>query len=255
MTVVGESLQMTRSMVDAFRTATKDHNKIHEEIALGFQLGFLIKDFADKYMKDLAPELSWSYQETRFENAVPIDAEVHAGQTGLNLISDPHVVVSLVDQTKTQCVSGMVKYYGPVPSGQRENAGREYTLTEEHARMVATGLGKEGTDIGALAIGLASNALLEDGKEIIEKHREEGKEPVYIRHKIRPYSALELLKPEDQIIISTNAAKFITFSQERMERLKGLYPAKVVATRPDGSLLYEVDMAITFIPREQVLKK
>ncbi len=265
-------LVITREMVDLFRRATKDDNKIHQgegAIALGYQMGGLLKAAADDEFAKSASEddlgFRCSEQETHFKGPVAVDSEVGLyTPSALKKDGDDYVVtvgLRKTGESEPRAVS-TVRYSKLLPSGTHREDGNAYWITAEAAHDVARGLAKSERDIETLVLGLASNALYMRGKKIVDRAAQQGKMPAYMMHTITPHNALfpdhaDGVSIGDSIIIATDAGSVAEKISRAMKRSSGGVPERpykvsVVATKPTGRTIYTAELRLVFTTPDQI---
>lgn len=237
--------------VKSFLNGTRDPNeKLHEKWALGFQLELMLKQIADAHMSD--PRVFCAYMETTFDLPVLIDADV--------IVTKPQLVVKLEHYSKygaftqgvsleihaedVRLVTGTFLYTPTMAPESISSTGHLYELTKHRARQAAFGLYKDGEDYAAEALGLASNALFQDGRDMVELKKTEGKEPIYFAHKLRLTQYLAQLADQDQVRIVTDALGIKRHNKDR-------FAINITATKPNGDSehgirLYDGELKVKF---------
>lgn len=257
-----KELEITKQMVDDFRIATQDLNKIHEgekAIALGFQLAAILYARA---RETLSTDLYWTSQTTKFERPVKIGSKVRfecdlAGQEGDTF----EITAKLIDAKDNFPVAVSTLLYGPSkPAEHTAPEGKRHVIKREDAEKTARGIGIQGIDISALVRGLASDALYTDGKGVIHAAAtEKGLFPVYRRHEILPTPAERELQIGSVIYIATNAsavAKKITRDlREGKDIKKRPYTADVKAVTEGGITVYDGRLTLLLMKKEDFDKQ
>lgn len=245
--VIAKDVHITKQMVDRFREATQDTNKLHEEILLGKQMEAFLKSRSNQ---SYATGLLCAAQVTKFHETVAIDSTVWAKADVERDEPDyKHVKMTLYRGTpeipSKPVATSELTYVKELLSPKSELGGHCYDLRRSDAIHVAHGSAQEQPDYLSLAIGLISPALFNDGAAVVFKAREEGKEPVYLQQSIIFHSAAYRLGENSRIFISTNC-------NDVRSRL-GLYQPTAIITC-DGEQVAQVKSTLTFPPREKVLE-
>ncbi len=250
------TMEITRQMVEDFRTATRDTNKIHQgekAIALGFQMASILSNYARKLFSEQG--FDWTSQITRFETGVRAGSKVTIDCDLVGQEGNAHDITIKLTDSKDNTLAISTLKYGPERAIERITPkGHIYTITREDAEKTARGIGKTGTDISALVRGLSSNALYKDGSEVIEKAAQQKElVPVYIRHQIEPTPAERQLKIGSTIYIATNApdvAKKIELDLSKgKDTRRRTYTTEATATTEDGQKIYDGRLTLVLIKK------
>lgn len=244
--VIAKDVQISKQMVDRFREATQDTNKLHEEIALGIQIGGFLKSLADKVYAD---GLLCETQESKFHKPVAIDSTVWAkADVERNEPDYKHVKVTLYKGTPEfpgqHVATSELTYIRELLSPESHLGGHSYQLRRSDAIHVAHGTSQDLPDYLALTIGLTSPTLFKDGEHVVFKAREEGREPVYLQQSITFRSGAYRLGENSRIFISTDCARV-------NERRKLYVPTAIIEC--DEQEIAQVKSTLAFAPRKDVL--
>jgi len=246
---IEQRIKIEADLVRSFLNGTRDPNeKLHEKWALGFQMELILKQLADVR---IGTGLVCAYMETTFDLPVIIDTDV--------VVTKPQPVPNLEDYSKygkftsgvsleihadgVRLVGGTFLYSPRAPAEEVHSHGHLYTLTKHRARQAATGLYKGVEDYAAEAIGLASNALFQDGRNMVAIKKEDKKEPIYFAHKLRLTPYIAGLADQDQIRIATDAKEI---KRTDKDRFAINVSATKVTEEEKGILLYDGELKVKF---------
>lgn len=169
----------TREEVDAFRYATKDTNPVHADYVLGFQLALVGLDYTDAQIHSEFPHYSCSNLSTSFRKPVPVGTVVTL-ISSLPSVNEQTISVPLELRVQDDIVASSTATYQLSQQAEHKRIpGHTYYLDHTMALQAAFGLGKTQPDYRALAIGIASHALLSDFAPLEERSTIV---PVYMRH-------------------------------------------------------------------------
>lgn len=238
-----QSLKIDYDRVRSFLNGTRDPNKeLHRTWALGFQLELILKQLADEAAQK---GQQCALMRTIFSSPVQVDSTVRINppkkidisQSGkLKGFNEGFTIDLCVGEQ--QAASSSFFYKQPTPAGTAPIQGHLFELTQYRAKQTGYGIFKTTPDYQAEAIGLASNALFQDGRKLVKQKQKEGKDPIYFAHVLTLTPELFELQNGNKIRILTNARD----STEGRDR----YSMEVVATKEDGKILYTGQLNVTF---------
>lgn len=249
------------SSVKSFLEGTRDPNdKVHERIALGIQEVLLLKKYADNQAKKTNDKLCCKYIRASFPEPVYVDSEVS--------ITKPQPVK--LDRYKTdgqtydfgvsleihvdgkKAMNGMFLYNALEDKARVSSGKHKFTLTQRRAEQVAKGIFKQGADYYGQALGLVSNALYQDGREMILQKTQDpkhAKHPVYVGQHFYLTKALDNLRAGDSVKITTEAGAIAKTLAEDANRDR--FQVDAFATC-EGELLYRATLSIVFGELDQL---
>jgi hypothetical protein len=241
--IVAKDVRISRSMVDLFRESTQDTNKLHEEVALGYQIAFFLKSLSDSNCSD---GLLCETQENKFHKPVAIDAVVWA-KAEIQYDAPRMVKMTLyTGSPDTQPVAtSELTYVRELASPPSQLGGHPFQLRRSDAIHVARGTVQERPDYLGLAVGLTSPALFKDGEAAVFQAREQGREPVYLQQAITFRAGAYRLGENDHINISTNCAT--------LRAGRRLYQPTAIITHHEQEIA-QVKSTLTFAPRQDILE-
>lgn len=247
--------------VKSFLDGTRDPNdKVHERIALGLQEVLLLKKYADNHAKKTNENLSCKYVRASFPEPVYVDSEVSITKPQpvklerYNKDGKPYDFgVALEIHTDGKKAMNGMFLYNTVEDNTRVQSGKhKFVLTQRRAEQVAKGIFKQGADYYGQALGLVSNALYQDGREMIMQQKQDPnhvKHPVYVGQHFYLTKALDNLKAGSSVKITTEAAAIAKTLAEDASR--GRFQVDAFATC-EGELLYRATLSIVFSELDQL---
>jgi hypothetical protein len=198
-------ITFTRTMVDAFRHATKDNNKVHNIFALGTQAAFALRRKFEQQLGAQLQERACVSQTHQFGQGIVVDATVQCTYAPTANPSTFEVKMYLPG-IEVPVVKGELVYGTLMPAVAPDVKKREflaaYHLSHHDAAQTALGIGQQGRDYLALASGLTSPAMMKDARNVIKKAQKlRQEEPVYVRQTI-DFFASSASTPANIIVVT-----------------------------------------------------
>ncbi len=252
--------RITKGMVRRFLVGTRDPNeKLHEDYAMGIQLERILQRPADNHIGQFYSGLRCERIEATFPRTVNVNSEVGISEPRQAEVPGYQQSVSLeVHVDGETAVRGTFSYNHPPQSQQSmPSLGHVFVLRRKRARQTASGLEEEVNysvitpDYQSLAIGLVSNALFQDGRQLIIQKKSEGKVPIYLAHTFEVTQELDRLEDGDQIKIKTDAAEV----DSKRDKFKADVFATKYTGKEEGPLLYTGTLIVKFINPEELKKR
>jgi hypothetical protein len=254
--------QHVRSIV---KGTCEPNGKLHEKWALGFQEWLILKELADSSAHQIDSKLHCRLVRASFHHPVPVDSEIRVSKPepistekyqkeGHRYPVGFSIDIYVNDQ---HAANGIFLYNKGGHKIIQASQGHLYELTRKRAKQTAFGLYKKGEDYAAQALGLASNALFQDGRQIVKSKKQENppKVPIYIAHVLNLTPELEHLKDRDRIRVKTNALELA--QRHSFDAKKDRYMVSVSSTTDEGKhgrLLYEGNLVVAFKNPEEAQK-
>jgi hypothetical protein len=255
--------------VNAFVTAVKDDNPIHSQIAQGYQIGAMLKNYADTIANLSKKRFYLQSQKTDFSHPLLIGTDVVSVIREVRAMPDSANIETLLLNVALRSKDGKAMYaesklkYGleiekgeekPKPESEQKGetkkkpeifTSKDYILDEESAKKAAFGsYSLCETDFQMLAWGLVSNALLENNCDFMKTFSDAGMVPVFASHTLNPALEFERIYEKSAVCIST-----------KEPRIKlGAYVIDIKAAS-GSALLYTGKIKLFFVPKEDVLKQ
>lgn len=262
----------TREKVDLFRTATRDDNKAHEFFDLGYHLGFEMKGLGDQEAVKSNADFWCVRQQSKFSKLVPIGSKLTPSiivneETPKGLVLCVNLyegeIVPEDKRIKPHATATLtyVRKMDRLDAFATTQIGSPYTMTPEELEKVGRSL-DYGKALDALPVGLSSHELqrfpakleqrikafvaahekAEAAKE--EKDRKSIPEffPIYSKHDIKFYPALEEMTSGKQFFIATDAPRAEFDARNYCATHTDAFSEK-------GEILYQVEGTLTIVQK------
>lgn len=206
MTTYKQTYHVTAEDILNHVNAAQDSNKIHNQgknsVVPGTLLAGLARDATTDFIRlaDLGT-YRWQKQDLTFKRAIFANSDITVDVGPLRERNGTYHTTQTILADGIAAAKSKLTYATSLPDARHPAHGEPYTLTGDAASSIASSQHKHGLALADLALSLISPVLLDGGKDLVEQHRDQGKDPMYVKQRFQVYRGIERLTPGDTLTI------------------------------------------------------